>query len=130
MNNILLLNRCISSFKVAYINNNKFFVTKSNKLIIKVLNYLRKNSLIIGYKVINFNVKVYLKYIESFPFILRITNCTTPSHEVKLNVFQLKKFSRRYPNSIVLTKFGIMSSSEAILCNQGGVVLFHINFYT
>lgn len=99
---------------------------KHNKVCIQVLNILRKEGYINGYKFIStdpYNVEVFLKYFNEKPVIKQLTKVSRPGKRIYISVIGLWKASNGLGLNILSTSKGLLSDQEARKLNVGGELL-------
>lgn len=105
----------------------QIFVKRSN-FIISILDVLLKEGYINGYKVLDNNILVNLKYIKGKSVINKIKICSKSTKRVYYSFKQLKMYSKMNIIFFVSTSKGIKLTKDYFYLKQGlgGEVLFLI----
>lgn len=110
----------------------EILLKKTNKTI-NILNVLKTEGFIRGYKVEDQNILVFLKYISDKPVIEKIETISTYNSNkftsVK-NLIQLKELMKKSNQGLglflVSTSKGILSDYESIAQNVGGQLILRV----
>jgi len=95
---------------------------------LKILNILFHEGFIRGYKYAHNkkNIFILLKYNNGRSVIRTMKRCSTNSKDIFLTVEELQQTQNPFVLTILSTSKGILSSTEAINCNVGGLLLCKI----
>jgi small subunit ribosomal protein S8 len=101
------------------------------KICLNILDLLKKEGYIRGYKKVNSNNKIYisvlLKYTEfQEPIIKKIERVSTPGKRIYVKSKSFWKINNGRGTFIITTPLGIHTDSENRFLNLGGEVLFYI----
>ena len=97
----------------------------------KILDFLKKEGYIRGYKKVEFDnkihVKVLLKYTEfQEPVIQKIERVSTPGKRIYVKSKSFWKINNGKGIFIISTSTGLHSDSDSRFLNLGGEILFYI----
>ncbi len=103
----------------------------SSKFRAKILDILKKEGYIIGYKILtedknNGSLSVDLKYSDGSPVIKEIKRVSKPGRRVYAKATSIPKIQNGLGLAIVSTSKGIMSDNEARTQNIGGEIICRI----
>lgn len=98
----------------------------NSKLRCRILDVLKNEGFIRGYKVVDRNVEVELKYNENQPAIRKIQRVSTPGRRVYSSVKELGRVHNGLGITIVSTPQGVMTDHDARRENVGGELLCEV----
>jgi len=99
-----------------------------SKFLLSILEVLLKEGYINGYKILEKNIKVYLKYVKGKSVINNLKLCSKPTKKNYSSFKQLKFYSKINNIYIVSTNKGIKLTKDYFYIDKGlgGEVLFLI----
>ena len=106
-------------------------IIPSSKFRVKILDILKKEGYIAGYKFIKDtkeknNLSVDLKYENGSPVIKEITRISKPGRRIYAKADSIPRIKNGLGLAIVSTSKGIMSDYEAKNNNVGGEIIFRV----
>jgi len=123
-----VLGKFLSSIKNGCLVSKVEVHVHKSKFLLSILEVLLKEGYINGYKILEKNIKVYLKYVKGKSVINNIKLCSKPTKRVYYTFKQLKFYSKMNIMFFVSTNKGIKLTKDYFYVNKGlgGEVLFLI----
>ena len=116
-----------ANIKNGQISKKHFIIQRKKNVCIKVLDILWDEGYILGYKIGNDHIKIYLKYKDNKPVINSIRTVSKPSNKIYYSIKQIWKIDSSKNFLIISTNKGIMSIIDCKKNNLGGEPLISIN---
>ena len=118
----------LARIRNAHLRKRDEVITPSSKLRAWVLDVLKSEGFIRGYKSIESddgknNIKIDLKYFDGEPVIKELKRISTPGRRVYTNVKNIPRVRQGLGIAIISTPKGVMSDSQARATNVGGEIL-------
>ena len=113
----------LANMKINYISKNSYFDIKKNKIVFKLLSFLKKKGYIINFKKNQSRNKyvVFLKYIDNKPLVLETL---LYKNQINTNFKKMQLISKKNPYVIITNSKGLMFAYEACKLKRGGQLLF------
>lgn len=118
----------VSNLKNGFLAFKLKVIIKKSRYIISILDVLLYEGYILGYTIQEFNIIVYLKYINGKSVINDIKLISKPVRRVYFSFKKLRKFSELNETIFFTTNKGIKSNKDYCLLKngQGGEGIFFI----
>ena len=117
----------ISNIKVAYISKQKYAKVRCTKSVIKVLIFLKKKKIIIGYRRLNKNfLIIFLRYNNFVPQIQKIKFLQKSRRTSNISHKEVCKIKNDKSSYVLTTKQGLFDLDTLFKLKKGGTKLFEI----
>jgi small subunit ribosomal protein S8 len=124
------ISNLINGLKTASIAKKETMTVPSSKLVVSILELLKKQEFITDFSVNGDKVKkdavITLKYENGLPAINDVKKVSKTSKRIYRGADSIKSVKSGYGLSVVTTPKGVISGSEARKSKVGGEVLFEI----
>src|SRR5256885_4524513 len=122
-----LIGNLFSKIKQAGLQRKKSIFVERSDLLSEILTILYREGFTSGFRVVNNQFEVFLKYSNMRPILYKFKRYSTSSKKSYCTVAKLSKVFRKSDFVLLSTTLGILTKEYALNLNLGGEVLVKLN---